>query len=300
MQTQDYYKILDIDKNATPPEIKKAYKNLAVKYHPDRNPDDTQASEKMAALNEAYAVLSNPDKKREYDMLRERFGEDAAGRFRQNNSYDDILRNSDLEKIFQEIAEGFGIRGLNELFSNVNINAKSGTFGNEGVHGGFFFFGTFGQNLQGGRSGYNDEFAKLQPHQKVVREIGGKIAKKLVNKLLNESMKKLNISNDSDTINTKSRMDAKSRPETVNKMDIYDTITLSPLHAKKGGPYAYYDKQNDKKLVIKIPENIPNGHKIRLKGAGMKNSITGENGDLFLIINVKNDMLSKIKNFFLK
>ncbi|MBF0378575.1 MAG: DnaJ domain-containing protein [Desulfamplus sp.] len=292
MQTQDYYKILELDKNATQPEIKKAYKTLAIKYHPDRNPDDINASEKMAALNEAYAVLSNPEKKREYDILRERFGEDAAGRFRQSNSYDDILKNSDLEKIFQEIAEGFGIRGLNELFSNVNFNIKSGSFSstdfsNRAINGGgFFFFGTFGQQPDGGYNNIsNNESVKLKPHQKVIREVGGKIVKKMVDKLINEGMKRLNVS----------KTDLMGYSE---KMDIYDTITLSASHAKKGGPYAYYQQKNDKKLIVKIPENIKEGHKIRLKGAGVKNSETGEKGDLFLTVNIKDSLLSKITNFF--
>jgi len=290
METQDYYKILELDKNATPPEIKRAYKSLAIKYHPDRNPDDIHASEKMAALNEAYAVLSNPDKKREYDLLRDRFGEDAAGRFRQNNSYDDILRNSDIEKIFQEIAQSFGIRGLNDLFSNVNISGRSG--GMQG--GGFFFFGTFGEQPQSGghplwREGQdryvdtsNIETPKLKLHQKILREVGGKVMKKVTDKILNEGIKSLN------------ELHAASRG------DIYDNITLPSSHARRGGPYAYYNQQKDKKLIVKIPENIQNGHKIRLKGAGVPNPETGENGDLFLIVNVKNGLLSKIKGFLLK
>lgn len=287
METQDYYKILAIDKNASPDEIKKAYKTLAIKYHPDRNPDDIHASEKMAALNEAYAVLSNSDKKREYDHLRDRFGEDAAGRFRQSNTYDDILRNSDIEKIFQEIAESFGIRGLNDLFSNVNINGKSG-----GINGGgFFFFGTFGQQPQSGappfwgnaRNNYVDNSTSVKPklklHQKVLRNVGEKVTKKIVDKLLRQGISTLN------------------EFHTASRGDIYDTIRLSSSHARKGGPYAYYHKQKDKKLIVKIPENIKNGHKIRLKGAGLPNSETGDNGDLFLIVDIKKDLLSRVKGF---
>lgn len=289
MDTQDYYKILELDRNAAPPEIKKAYKTLAIKYHPDRNPDDIHASEKMAALNEAYAVLSNPDKKREYDLLLDRFGEDAAGRFRQNNSYDDILRNSDIEKIFQEIAESFGIRGLNDLFSNVNISGRSG--GIQG--GGFFFFGTFGGQPQGGVNPFwrdnQDKYVdgssskpKLKLHQKILRDVGGKVMKKVADKLVNQGMKSLNEFN------------------AASRGDIYDNITLSSSHAKSGGPYAYYHQQKGKKLIVKIPQNIENGHKIRLKGAGVQNPATGEQGDLFLIVEVKNSLLSKIKGVLLK
>lgn len=64
---KDYYNILGISKNATEVEIKKAYKALAIKHHPDRNPDDKEAEEKMKEINEAYETLSNSDKRSQYD-----------------------------------------------------------------------------------------------------------------------------------------------------------------------------------------------------------------------------------------
>ena len=64
---QDYYNILDINKQASPEDIKKAYRKLAKQYHPDRNPDDKEAEEKFKAVNEAYEVLSDPNKKASYD-----------------------------------------------------------------------------------------------------------------------------------------------------------------------------------------------------------------------------------------
>lgn len=67
-----YYSILELNKNATPDEIKKAYKKFAFKYHPDRNIDNKEASEKkFSEINEAYSILSDPIKKREYDMYGE-------------------------------------------------------------------------------------------------------------------------------------------------------------------------------------------------------------------------------------
>ncbi len=65
---QDYYEVLGVDKNASAEEIKKAYRKLAMKYHPDRNPDDKEAEQKFKEINEAYAVLSDPDKKAKYDQ----------------------------------------------------------------------------------------------------------------------------------------------------------------------------------------------------------------------------------------
>src|SRR3954452_13743254 len=67
----DYYKTLGINKNATDEEIKKAYRKLARKYHPDLNPNDAEAHKKFQQLNEANEVLSDPDKRKKYDQYGE-------------------------------------------------------------------------------------------------------------------------------------------------------------------------------------------------------------------------------------
>lgn len=69
MQFKDYYKILGVDKNASDKEIKKAYRKLANKYHPDKNQGDKVAEEKFKEVNEAYQVLSDPEKRKKYDTL---------------------------------------------------------------------------------------------------------------------------------------------------------------------------------------------------------------------------------------
>ncbi|MBO6079393.1 MAG: DnaJ domain-containing protein, partial [Bacteroidales bacterium] len=69
MEKRDYYEVLGVTKEASADEIKKAYRKLAMKYHPDRNPGDKEAEEKFKEAAEAYDVLSNPDKKARYDQF---------------------------------------------------------------------------------------------------------------------------------------------------------------------------------------------------------------------------------------
>lgn len=69
MEYKDYYKILGVDKKASQDEIKKAYRKLAVKYHPDKNPGNKEAEEKFKEIGEANEVLCDPDKRKLYDQL---------------------------------------------------------------------------------------------------------------------------------------------------------------------------------------------------------------------------------------
>ncbi len=74
MGKRDYYTILGIAKNASDAEIKKAYRQAALKYHPDRNPGDSTAAEKFREAAEAYEVLSNPEQRKQYDQYGQDFG----------------------------------------------------------------------------------------------------------------------------------------------------------------------------------------------------------------------------------
>jgi len=104
MSATDYYKTLGVKKEASEEEIKKAYRRLAMKYHPDHAKGDKQAEEKFKQISEAYAVLSDKEKRQQYD----RFG--AEG-FRQQYSQEDIFRNFDFGSIFREFGFGGGGRG---------------------------------------------------------------------------------------------------------------------------------------------------------------------------------------------
>lgn len=92
MAKRDYYEVLGISKNATEAEIKKAYRKLAIKYHPDKNPDDKKAEENFKEAAEAYEVLSNADKKARYDQFGHAgMGGAAGGGFGGGMNMDDIF-----------------------------------------------------------------------------------------------------------------------------------------------------------------------------------------------------------------
>jgi curved DNA-binding protein len=102
---KDYYKILGVDRNASEEEIKKSYRKLAMKYHPDRNKGDKKAEEKFKEISEAYAVLSDKEKRKQYDT----FG--SAG-FQQRYSQEDIFRGFDFSNIFREFGFGGGFENI--------------------------------------------------------------------------------------------------------------------------------------------------------------------------------------------
>jgi molecular chaperone DnaJ len=91
MSKRDYYDVLGVSKGASAEELKKAYRKMALKYHPDKNPDDKEAEEKFKEAAEAYEVLSNPDKRSRYDQFGHRGVSGSGGFGGQHMSMDDIF-----------------------------------------------------------------------------------------------------------------------------------------------------------------------------------------------------------------
>ncbi|MBR2696948.1 MAG: molecular chaperone DnaJ [Parasporobacterium sp.] len=110
---RDYYEILGVEKNATQDDIKKAYRKLAKKYHPDMNPGDKEAEAKFKEASEAYGVLSDETKRKQYDQFGHAAfdGTGGAGGFNyQNMNVDDILRGFGFGDIFGDLFGGGGFR----------------------------------------------------------------------------------------------------------------------------------------------------------------------------------------------
>jgi curved DNA-binding protein len=139
MPEKDYYKILGTDKKASAEDIKKAYRKLAMKYHPDRNKGDKKAEEKFKELSEAYAVLSDKEKRKQYDTF-------GSSGFQQRYSQEDIFKGFDFSNIFREF--GFGGAGGFE-----------GIFSGQGRTGGGRQYRTYGQPGGGRGFEYGDPFS---------------------------------------------------------------------------------------------------------------------------------------------
>ena len=103
---RDYYEVLGVDKNATEEDIKKAYRRIAIKYHPDRNPNNKEAEEKFKEAAEAYDVLHDPQKRQQYDQ----FGFDAPGGFGGFSSGGFSM--DDIFSMFGSVFEGGGFGGF--------------------------------------------------------------------------------------------------------------------------------------------------------------------------------------------
>lgn len=108
MAKRDYYEVLGVSKNASADELKKAYRKLALQYHPDRNPGDKEAEEKFKEAAEAYDVLSNPDKKARYDQFGHAGVDGAYGQG--GMDMNDIF--SQFGSIFGDLFGGGGFRGF--------------------------------------------------------------------------------------------------------------------------------------------------------------------------------------------
>jgi DnaJ-class molecular chaperone len=270
MNQKDYYQILEVEKEVSPQKIKEAYRRLAFQYHPDRNTcppagreENPLAVEKMKEINEAYAVLSDPKKRSDYDTFHEQYGPYGYDRFKQRYSEQDIFRGSDINQIFEEMARAFGFRSFEEVFrESYGQGVNTFEFQRPGVSGrGFIFFGPgFGKNKQQG----------IPVSSEIFPGFLGKIIQYLLKKTF-------------------------GMREPQRGKDLGDVIYLDPRQALEGAKGKYLHRKRSKGLIVTVPPGMKEGQKIRLKGMGAPGQDGGESGDLYLKVKIKKPLLEKVR-----
>ncbi|TQR32974.1 DnaJ family protein [Campylobacter sp. MIT 99-7217] len=274
MSNNSLYETLDINKNASADEIKKAYRRLARKYHPDIN-KEKGAEEKFKEINAAYEILSDPKKKAQYDQYGDSmFGGQSFGDFSRSTNGADI--NDILNSIFGG-AGGFG------GFSSKGF--KSSGFGN---------FGGFSQ-------GFGGEDLDVNARIKIPFELGilggehsftyqGETIKIKIPYGL-KSGEKLRVRNKGKQLGTqRGDLILQVELEESNEYerdddDLIKKVDIS-LRTALFGTDKLSIKTPRKEVSIKLAPNSKNGQKIRLKGYGVQNRKSGYYGDMYLILNV--------------
>jgi len=277
MAQVDYYKALGIEKGSSPEEIKKAFRKLAVKYHPDRNPDNKSAEDKFKEINEAYAVLSDPEKKQQYDTF-------GSSGFHKQYSQEDIFRGFDFGNAYKDMGGG----GSEDLFSRL-------------------FGGSFARG--GGRGGFRTAPQRGADHEMEVTvsfRDAAHGAEKQIAFRRNGQREELKVKIPAGVDNgSKIRITGKGAQGEgggpVGDLYLIIHVMSDPVFIRDGGdlfversiPFSAAclgvsldvpTLEGDKR--IKVPAGIQPGTKIRLKGCGIKSLGSNSKGDLFVKVGV--------------
>jgi curved DNA-binding protein len=307
MEFKDYYKIIGVDKSATKDEIKKAYRKLAMKYHPDRNPNDKAAEEKFKEITEANEVLSDTEKRKKYDTL--------GANWKQYQH-----TGGGFEDFYSQFGGARRGGGTTYEFSG-DIND---IFGNMG--GGFsdFFESFFGGGGRRSRSGFGSQGFQSQPAGVDVEADLNITLEEAFNgseRQINVDGKKLKIKiNPGTRDGQKLRLKGLGRSRTTNgnKGDLYLNLHIlqHPFYEIKDDEL-YYNldinlysavlggqekiKTLDGKTInINIPEGTESEKILRLRNLGLQKNYG--RGDLFVKIHVTvpKDLSKEEKELFKK
>ena len=264
MAKRDYYEVLGVDKNASADDIKKAYRKMAIKYHPDKNPGNKEAEEKFKEAAEAYSVLSDADKKARYDQ----FG------------------HSGVEGAGPDFSGGFG--NLNDILNDLFGGAFGGGFGGFGGFGGGFGGGQRQQKVYRGRD--------IRVRVKLTLE---EIAKGVEKEI---SIEKNVPCSDCNGKGARNSSDIKTCPackgtgqvQRVVNSFLGQTVTYStcqqcagegkiisnPCHTCNGTGLV----RKRETIKVKIPAGVEAGMQLTLQGEGHAAKNNGINGDLLVVI----------------
>jgi curved DNA-binding protein len=288
MKYKDYYKILGVDKSASQEEIKKSYRKLAKKYHPDLNPDNEKSQEKFKEINEAYEVLADKDKKEQYDTIGssanfsngQNFDPSQYG-FKGGNSHTYTSQGGDFSDFFNAFFGGGG----NRRSSSSSIDE----FDMEDLFSG----GTRSTRNRGPqRQSYESELnitvdeAYHGTTKKMTLNIGGE------NKPIDIKVpagilpgKQLKIKADKWGINADVlfKINIEEGRYSLNGLNVNKKLDLFPDEAALGGKKIVDTFEG--KININIPKCISSGKKIRIPNKGFKD-MKKNIGDLYIEINI--------------
>ena len=266
MAKRDYYEVLGVEKNASADEIKKAYRKMAIKYHPDKNPGDKEAEEKFKEAAEAYSVLSDADKKARYDQ----FG------------------HSGVEGAGPDFSGGFG--NLNDILNDL----FGGAFG-----GGFGGFSGFGGGFGGQRGQRQQRVYRGRDIRVRVKLTLEEIAKGVEKEI---SIEKNVPCEDCGGKGAKNSSDIKSCPacngtgqvQRVVNSFLGQTVTYSTCQQCGGEGKIITNPckscngtglvRKRETIKVKIPAGVEAGMQLTLQGEGHAAKNNGINGDLLVVI----------------
>ncbi len=262
-EKRDYYEVLGVSRNASKEEIKDAYRKLAMQYHPDRN-KSPDAEEKFKEISEAYAVLSDDEKRQQYDLL------GHAG-FDQRYTAEDIFRGADFESIFRDI--GFGFSDLFRTF-----------------FGGGFGGGGFRERINRGQDLVYDLEITLE-----------EAAKGTEKEILVPRTEKCEVCGGSGASpgtspRTCPKCNGAGKVQHMRKSSFAMYVQVTPCSACRGkGTIIDAPCKNchgtglvkkRRKISVKIPVGIDDGYQLRLRGEGEMASNGGEAGDLYVLVHI--------------
>lgn len=264
-EKRDYYQVLGVDKNASAEEIKKAYRKNAMKYHPDRNPGDKQAEEKFKEIGEAYAVLSDSDKRARYDQ--------------------------------------FGFAGVDPNYGG-GAGGGSGFGGGFGGFGGFGDFGDiFGEFFGGGRSRGSTQTAPRRGENVGARldltfeEAAFGVEKEITVQRIENCAACKGTGSADGVVETCVNCHGSGQVRTTQNfmgMAVQSTATCPTCGGKgkiiKNPCTTCRGKgkvRRNQKIKVKVPAGIDQGQAIRVAGEGCVGSNGGPNGDVLVEITIK-------------
>lgn len=289
---KDYYKTLGVSRNASKEDIKKAYRELARKYHPDLNPNDKNAEEKFKEIQEAYEVLSKDDKRKQYDTFGNAgFGQSGFGG-QGGTGFSGGFRYTG----------GFG--GFDEVFRDIfGFSSSAGARGRAGADP---FSDIFTQETRHSRQRRDveheivvdfltavkggDRDINISSRDALGRTTTEKISVKIPAGVSDGS--KIRVAGKGEQDRTGRRGDlllrVKVTPHPVfrrDKDDIYIDLPVTIYEAGLGTEVQVPTLEGSANVVI--PSGVKNGTKLRLKDKGIKNSKTGKKGNQYVVIKIE-------------